>query len=332
MAKPLYVTEDMRDRAYADLEKKFEEMKTKIKAGEILKDSTIKYEQAFKWPEESFDRPVIEFTPEAWIKTVGLVATTSSEIAWHGIVNRIDDLHFVVEDIVMFPQSVTAATVTVDQEEKMKWFCDTFKGTDRNKVRLHGHSHVDMGTTPSGTDMNSRSFIKEMVNDQYYIFMIINKSYSMNITLYDMKTNGIYEKEDMDIVIPFDLTNWMAQQKKDNIKVRENSSYAKKSAKQVSKLPSADKAPSTAKASKSKLKITAEDIRKFVGASYYQAEEILKSLEKEFVNGEVKNEYSALLDEAADLLSLNGNYGYGYGGDYGSGYVRSYGDYDSVAR
>ena len=331
MAKPLYITEDMRDRAYADLEKKFEEMKTKIKAGEILKDSTIKYEQAFKWPEESFDRPVIEFTPEAWIKTVGLVATTSSEIAWHGIVNRIDDLHFVVEDIVMFPQSVTAATVTVDQEEKMKWFCDTFKGADRNKVRLHGHSHVDMGTTPSGTDMNSRSFIKEMVNDQYYIFMIINKSYSMNITLYDMKTNGIYEKEDMDIVIPFDLTNWMAQQKKDNIKVRENVSYTKKSAKQVASLPGSGNVPTAPlKTAKQKLKITVDDIRKFVGAGYYQAESIIKKLEKEVENGEVQNNYSKLLDEAADLLSFDNSYW--AGNSYSSNYCRSYGDYYSMAR
>ena len=327
MAKPLYITNDMKDRAYADLEKKFEEMKSKIKAGEILKDSTIEYKQAFKWPEESFDRPTIEFTPKAWIKTAGLVATTSSEIAWHGIVNRTDDLHFVVEDIIMFPQSVTAATVTVDQEEKMKWFCDTFKGADRNKVRLHGHSHVDMGTTPSGTDMNSRSFIKEMVNDQYYIFMIINKSYSMNITLYDMKTNGVYEKEDMNIIIPYDLVDWMAQQKKDNIKVRETND-TKKVAKQTAKLPSTSN--TSAKNAKQKLKITVDDIRKFVGAGYYQSETILKALEKKVLNGEVQNDYSALLDEAADLLNFDNGYGYNYGNIYGGGYGRSYGDYYSA--
>ena len=153
----------------------------------------------------------------------------------------------------------------------------------------------------------------------------------MNITLYDMKTNGIYEKEDMDIVIPFDLTNWMAQQKKDNIKVRENVSYAKKSAKQVASLPGSGNVPAAPlKTAKQKLKITVDDIRKFVGAGYYQAESIIKKLEKEVENGEVQNNYSKLLDEAADLLSFDNSYW--AGNSYSSNYCRSYGDYYSMAR
>jgi len=157
--------------------------------------------------------------------------------------------------------------------------------------------------------------------------MIINKSYSMNITLYDMRTNGVYEKEDMNIIIPYDLVDWMAQQKKDNIKVRETND-TKKVAKQTAKLPSTSN--TSAKNAKQKLKITVDDIRKFVGAGYYQSETILKALEKKVLNGEVQNDYSALLDEAADLLNFDNGYGYNYGNIYGGGYGRSYGDYYSA--
>lgn len=301
MAKPLYVTEEMRKQAFEDIEKKFAELKEKIKAGDILKDSTIKYEQTFKWSDGDFEKPTIEFSPKAWIKTVGLVATTSSEIAWHGIVDRKDDLHFVVDDIVMFPQVVSAATVTVDQEEKMKWFCDTFKGEERNKVRLHGHSHVDMATTPSSTDMNSRSFVKEMVGDQYYIFMIINKSYSINITLYDMKTNGIYNNGDLNLVFPYELDSWMAAQKEANIKKRETTSYKSSTGKNnVSALPSCTSKTSSKK--EEKLKVTVDDIMRFINTNYSDASKTFAKLKQAVAEGEVKNNFSELLDYASDYI------------------------------
>lgn len=149
--------------------------------------------------------------------------------------------------------------------------------------------------------------------------MIINKSYSINITLYDMKTNGIYNNEDLNLVFPYELDTWMASQKEANIKKREPANYKSASDKaKPSALPSYG-GKSSSKKEKS-LKVTVDDIMRFVNTNYSDASKTFERLKKAVAAGEVKNNFSELLDYAADYFHYDqynsGVYYSRYGGYY----------------
>jgi hypothetical protein len=140
----------------------------------------------------------ISFTQEAYLKIMLYVRDTNTEIAWHGSVTRKDN-NFTVHDVYLYPQIVTGGTVNTDQTEYNKWVeeldDDTF-----NKMRLQGHSHVNFGASPSGTDKDYYSSILNVLNkNDFYIFMIINKSGSMYFEIYDLENNVIYENQDVNV-------------------------------------------------------------------------------------------------------------------------------------
>lgn len=153
------------------------------------------------------------FSPEAYIKTKALVEYFTTEVQWHGIVERIkDSSNFRVHDIMIFPQTVTSATVDADQEEYEKWLdglsCDEF-----NALRLHGHSHNIMGVTPSSTD---REYRKKLISsmgtpssddDLFYIFMIFNNKGEWSAEIYDIKNNALFTSADNEIIVEVPMAN-----------------------------------------------------------------------------------------------------------------------------
>ena len=158
-------------------------------------------------------RPRVFIDLKAYAKMMIYVRDTSTEIAWHGTVERdIKANAYLIKDVFLYPQTISSTTVQTDQDKYNTWLeqldDDTF-----NTMRFQGHSHVNFATTPSGTDT---SYYKDMLNilpkNDYYIFMILNKTGSMSLFIYDLATNIIYETTDIDIIV-YDLEN-----KKDIIK------------------------------------------------------------------------------------------------------------------
>lgn len=150
----------------------------------------------------------IKFTETAYLKMKMLVANSDKELAWHGIVERGDedgkDIYCVL-DILVYPQEVTGATVNTDQEEYQNWLMqqpdEIFNG-----IRLQGHSHVNMGTSPSAVDNSLYDrIIEQLDDDMFYIFMIVNKRDEMHIQVYDMAKNTMFETSDCDIEVSNDF-------------------------------------------------------------------------------------------------------------------------------
>ncbi len=144
-------------------------------------------------PPKNTRKPVIRFTDVAYTKMWKLVTGFSTEVGWHGVVKKLDNYTFLIEDIMVYPQVVTGATVQTDQEEYSNWLMgqpdDVF-----NNIRFHGHSHVNMQTSPSGTDTTMyNSFLQALPKDDYYIFFIMNKSGSLYKLVYDYKRNLMFE-------------------------------------------------------------------------------------------------------------------------------------------
>ena len=137
----------------------------------------------------------------AYLKMMLYVRDTSTEIAWHGTVKRHGKNAFQITDVMLYPQTVTGATVNTDQDKYNEWIQDLDDDT-HNSMRFQGHSHVNMATSPSGTDMAFYNDILQVLpNNDYYIFMIMNKQGSMTFLIYDLAENIIYENEDIDYSI-----------------------------------------------------------------------------------------------------------------------------------
>lgn len=143
------------------------------------------------------------YSTKAWLKTKVLVDHFSSEVAWHGFAHRVDgeENTYKIEDLEVYPQEVTGATVTTDQEEYTKWL---YAHTDEefNSIRAQCHSHVNMGVSPSGTDETLyRHILGQLSQDDFYIFTIHNKKGDMTRIIYDLRDNLSFDNKDIDVVV-----------------------------------------------------------------------------------------------------------------------------------
>ncbi len=147
----------------------------------------------------------------AWAKIQALVSKYTTEVQWHGTVERVDATTFLVKDIILFPHTVTGATVTSDQDDYEEWI-NFLPDNIFNQMRFHGHSHVNMAVSPSEVDMKYRRDIirnfgskRSKNRDDFYIFLIINKSGCVSAQIYDLKNNSLYTKDDLHTEIVLDV-------------------------------------------------------------------------------------------------------------------------------
>ncbi len=195
-----------------------------IKYIETTDDVDIKFAYSPTKKIQNKDKVTILYAPIAYLKMRELILSCSTEIAWYGLIHRVNKQQFFVKDIVMYPQIVTAATVEDDDDSIHQWFA---KQPDEvvNSIRLQGHSHVRMSTTPSGTDMANRDKLISGVND-FFIFQINNKDNTDKYWMYDLKDNLLYEPDDINVGVTFKdkdnkvktLFDWYTENTEVNIK------------------------------------------------------------------------------------------------------------------
>ena len=194
MAKPIFVREEDIESILADTKEQL--LKSKCFGGVNLKSDNRN-----AW---------LYFTPTAWVKMTTLVAGFTTEVQWHGLVRRVSVNEFQIYDIIVPPHTVSATTVVSDQEKYTEWI-NSLDDDMFNSLKFHGHSHVDMPVSPSGTDTGYReNIVRQMPRpaedeDSFYIFMIINKRLDWSAEIYDLKNNALYStvsKEiDLDVTL-----------------------------------------------------------------------------------------------------------------------------------
>lgn len=191
MARPIYVTNSFMDNIVEEFKKFLE--------GTRMMDGEISFRKSYAYSAENTQRVHVDFTPAAYTKMIGTLNHFSTEVAWHGSVTRVDPKHYVINDIIIYPQIVTGATVETDQEEYDKWSIaldDDFF----NSMRMQGHSHVNFSTTPSNVDIeHQRKILSQLKGDDFYIFVIFNKRLEHTVRVYDFASNTMYD--DKDIVV-----------------------------------------------------------------------------------------------------------------------------------
>lgn len=168
-------------------------------------DGRINFTKTFDTLKE---KATLYFTEIAYLKMIALVRDFNSEIAWHGIAKRCEDEEnaYIISDILVYPQEVTGATVTTDQQKYQTWLMN-HEDEVFNNIRMQGHSHVNMGVTPSGVDTTLYEKIREQLDDtMFYIFLIWNKKGDKTIKIYDNAKNILFETADVTVKIREDDT------------------------------------------------------------------------------------------------------------------------------
>ena len=188
--RPIKMTEEIKKGLLEDFEKDLETAK--------MFDGEYVFKRTYKW-EDSQEKATIDFTPMAFAKMLSLIQHFESEVAWVSITKRIGEgSDFTVEDILVYPQTVTGTNVTTDQAKYTDWLYSPENDEVFHHIRMQGHSHVRMSTTPSGTDLADQQAIVSMLKpDSFYVFMIWNKSLNVTIKIFDMKNNTLFETGDV---------------------------------------------------------------------------------------------------------------------------------------
>lgn len=139
---------------------------------------------------------IVWFSDTAITKLMTLVMASKLEVGWHGIGCKQGVGEYYIEDIFLYPQTVTATTIYTAEEEYAKWQTQmVMTDADRfEKLCFHGHSHVDMRPISSAVDRDLQDDIIEMIQpDDFYIFIIVNKDFEFYFKIADRSDGVIYE-------------------------------------------------------------------------------------------------------------------------------------------
>lgn len=187
-----------------------------LRIGSKIADGKLSFTKTF----DSGDRrAVIHYTPEAWAKQLRVLKEFDKEVAWHGVAYRDEDEskdEYYITDIMVYPQTVTATTVEMDTEEYATWLMNNCDDERFSNIHMQAHSHVNMPTSPSGVDLNHQEEILEMLgDDDFYIFMIWNKSQVSTNKIYDLEKNVMFEDKDIkvDVAGAESLNDFIAEAK-----------------------------------------------------------------------------------------------------------------------
>ena len=213
MPRPIKMSEEIIQQMVSEFEHAVRDLKTV--------DGKVSYTRAVTY-KSTGAKIVIDFAPIAFLKMTALIREFTSEVAWHGTVERVSPTRFLIKDILVYPQKVTGSTVNTDQEAYAQWMQELDNETF-NSLRFQGHSHVNMGVSPSPTDIDNQGRIVSQFtegSDHFYIFMIWNKSMAFNARVFDMAANAIYDTDEVEIEIgghPFHLEGFI-KDAKDTVK------------------------------------------------------------------------------------------------------------------
>ena len=191
MSKLIKITQDV-------LEQCVKEFNETLKSGKFS-DGKVEFTKTLGVVDR---KATVIFTELAWQKMQALIRECNKEIGWHGVAKRGEEKdQYIISDILLYPQEVTGATVTTDQEEYQMWLMQQ-EDEIFNNIRMQGHSHVTMPTTPSTVDLSLyERILDQLDDDMFYIFMIYNKNGSKTIKIYDMRENVLFETTDVTVSV-----------------------------------------------------------------------------------------------------------------------------------
>ncbi|MGD9382357.1 MAG: hypothetical protein PVI03_07925 [Candidatus Thorarchaeota archaeon] len=139
-------------------------------------------------PVEATHTPTVFYTPKAWTKIRRAVDKCTKEVGWLGIVERQGD-DYLIEDIFIPKQTVSHTETDIDAEDMVDLVMSL---EEPDKLLYWGHSHVNMGVSPSGQDEQQTAEYLEHAD--FFIRGIYNKKGEAKVDVFDMKLGLVFQK------------------------------------------------------------------------------------------------------------------------------------------
>lgn len=125
--------------------------------------------------------------PEARNKMELYCDLSDGEIGWLAFVERFEGVGFLITDCVLLKQEVHSTTTEIDPAALLDFWNDT-PIDQQCKIKMWGHSHVNMAPNPSGQDDSQMEYFKD--GNPWFIRLITNKKREYHIDIYDYE-NGL---------------------------------------------------------------------------------------------------------------------------------------------
>lgn len=197
--KPIMLTQEAKDNA-------LEIFKKLLDTASDSSDLKINITTETLLQQQGIEKPTVYVLATAYCKMTALINSSNDELAWYGVASRVNNNYF-IEDILVYPQTVTAATVDADESKCAKWFME-LPDDVINNLRFQGHSHVSMSVSPSGRDTNNwLQFANLLKADEFIILCIGNKRGEFYWNIYDKAINVYFENKDITMCIVDDKGN-----------------------------------------------------------------------------------------------------------------------------
>lgn len=131
--------------------------------------------------------PTVFFTPQVLADMKSIVDACDIEVGWLGLVDQKPGGDLVVSEIFVPKQKCNAAMAKITPNGLMDLYSELSKRPNGDKlvekILFWGHSHVRMGTSPSGQDDDTMEIFKKG-KCPYFVRAILNKEGRMEISLF----------------------------------------------------------------------------------------------------------------------------------------------------
>ena len=138
--------------------------------------------------------PKVYISDQAMIKMKHYIDGCSDEIGWMGTASM-NKHGYYIEDVLLFEQDVHSTTTEITPEGLGEFAEELLKQEDGvevwNKIKMWGHSHVNMSTSSSSQDDEQMEIFSDNGHD-WFIRIIANKKGEMQVDVYDFDTGIIY--------------------------------------------------------------------------------------------------------------------------------------------
>ena len=167
-------------------------------------------------------KPRILLTPDVQEDMYHLVNIVDKEVGWLGSVEKIGN-DYLIKEIFLLDQESSAATCEITEEGMSSWANEILSSRPDgmevvNTLRFWGHSHVRMGTSPSGQDDAQMAIFSSTCED-FFIRGILNKYGRIEFTLYLYECGVIIEDCEWGIHYP-ETTMHREEKWKEEIKLK----------------------------------------------------------------------------------------------------------------
>lgn len=152
--------------------------------------------------------------PKLYINDIALnkmkeyIRQSSLEIGWLGTAEKVGMKKYMITDVFLFKQEVHSTTTEITPEGLSEFAMELMNEKNGveiwNNMRVWGHSHVNMSTSPSSQDDKQMETFLENENE-FFIRIIGNKKNEFKIDIYDYNIGVMYENMKFEVVYEEDI-------------------------------------------------------------------------------------------------------------------------------